>query len=48
MSTRRVALTSVPNLRDLGTLPVAGGTFRPGAVYRSTDLAGLSDDDLPR
>lgn len=48
MSSRRIELASVPNLRDLGTLPVAGGTFRTGVVYRSTDLAGLSDADLPR
>lgn len=48
MTTRKVDLTSVPNFRDLGTLPVAGGTFRTGVVYRSTDLAGLSDADLPR
>lgn len=48
MSTRRIELSSVPNLRDLGTLPVDGGTFRRGVVYRSTDLAGLSDADLPR
>lgn len=48
MTSRRIDLSSVPNFRDLGTLPVSGGAFRPGVVYRSTDLSRLSDADLPR
>ncbi|MBL3698052.1 tyrosine-protein phosphatase [Leucobacter luti] len=42
---RRVPLTSVFNMRDLGGLPVAGGTVVPGQVYRSASLAELSDAD---
>lgn len=44
---RRVVLKSVLNMRDLGGLPVAGGTMRSGQVYRSASLANLSDADKP-
>lgn len=44
---RRIPLASVPNMRDLGGLPVSGGTVRRREVYRSTMLANLSKDDLP-
>ncbi|QKT10496.1 tyrosine-protein phosphatase [Rhodococcus sp. W8901] len=43
---RRVLLKSAPNFRDLGGIPVASGTVRPGALYRSATLAKLDDDDL--
>lgn len=42
---RRIDLPSAPNMRDLGGLPVATGTVRTGAVFRSASLARLSDDD---
>jgi protein-tyrosine phosphatase len=45
---RRIVLASVPNLRQLGGLPVAGGTFVRDKVYRSVDLANLSDADMPK
>ncbi len=43
---RRIPLASAPNMRDLGGLPVDGGTVRTHEIYRSTMLAELSDDDL--
>lgn len=42
---RRVPLTSVLNARDLGGLPVAGGVFAPGQVFRSGSLGELSAAD---
>lgn len=42
---RRVPLASAPNLRDLGGIPVGDGAVRPGLIYRSATLSGLSDDD---
>jgi protein-tyrosine phosphatase len=43
-----IPIASVPNLRDLGGWPVAGGgTVRHGVLYRSTELEHLSDADLP-
>lgn len=42
---RRIQLVSVMNMRDLGGLPVSGGTLAPGQVYRSASLAELSDED---
>lgn len=43
---RRVLLETAPNFRDLGGIPVAGGTVRPGALYRSATLAKLAGDDV--
>ncbi|WIY83075.1 tyrosine-protein phosphatase [Propionimicrobium sp. PCR01-08-3] len=43
---RRIALATAPNMRDLGGLPVDGGTVRPRQIYRSATLANLSDEDL--
>jgi protein-tyrosine phosphatase len=34
-------LTAPANLRDLGGIPVAGGTVRPGVVLRADDLATI-------
>ena len=42
---RRIPLASVMNMRDLGGLPVAGGTLASGQVYRSATLAALSAED---
>ncbi|NUT35356.1 MAG: tyrosine-protein phosphatase [Hamadaea sp.] len=37
------------NLRDLGGLPTRGGrAVRPGVLYRSDNLGGLTDDDRER
>ena len=36
------------NARDLGGLPVAGGTVRPGALIRSDSLTRLSEPDALR
>lgn len=44
---RRVQLKSAANFRDLGGLPVDGGVFAQGRVYRSASLSGLSDEELP-
>ena len=39
-------MPSVPNLRDLGGAPAAGGRrVKPGVLYRSTQLANLAEDD---
>ena len=44
-----IEVASVPNFRDLGGYATADGRrVRPGVLYRSTALARLSDDDLPR
>ena len=43
---RRVLLKTAPNFRDLGDIAVAGGTVRPGALYRSATLAKLDGDDV--
>ena len=42
---RRIMLASAANMRDLGSLPVEGGVFAPGKVYRSASLAQLNDTD---
>lgn len=42
---RRVPLTSAPNMRDLGGIPVTGGVVQPGLIYRSASLAKLDDAD---
>ncbi len=42
-------LPNLPNLRDLGGFPAAGGkTVRSGLVFRSDDLASLSDEETAR
>ncbi|WP_219817101.1 tyrosine-protein phosphatase [Arthrobacter sp. GMC3] len=38
---RRVVLTSAPNMRDLGGIPVSHGIVQPGLLYRSASLAKL-------
>jgi len=45
---RRIPVTSAANMRDLGGLPVDGGSIAPGQVYRSATLAKLSDADGQR
>lgn len=42
---RRVPLTTVLNARDLGGLPVSGGVFAAGQVFRSGALGELSSAD---
>jgi protein-tyrosine phosphatase len=43
-----IRIDSLPNLRDLGGWPTAGGGHvRRGLLYRSTDLGKLSDADMP-
>jgi len=43
-----IRIASLPNLRDLGGWPTAGGGHvRRGLLYRSTDLGKLSDADMP-
>lgn len=42
---RRVPLSTAPNMRDLGGLPVATGVLRHELVFRSASLANLSEDD---
>lgn len=44
---RRVQITSAPNMRDLGGIPVADGVVRDRRLYRSATLARLTDDDMP-
>lgn len=41
-----IPVASLPNLRDLGGWSTGDGRVRHGAVYRSTDLAQLTDADL--
>lgn len=45
MPERRVAVTTVLNMRDLGGLPVAGGVIARDRVFRSGALTGLSAAD---
>ena len=46
---RRVDLDGPSNFRDLGGLPIAGGSVtRSGLVYRADRLCTLSDTDLRR
>ena len=42
---RRVHLATVPNLRSLGGLSVAGGIVAPGLIFRSATLGALSPGD---
>ena len=42
---RRVVLSGAANMRDLGGIPVRGGTVQPGLLYRSASLAKLDDAD---
>lgn len=39
-------LDSLPNFRDLGGIPVAGGKVRPGRFYRSQRLSAVAAQDL--
>ena len=41
-----IAVASLPNLRELGGWPAAGGRVRRGLLYRSTELGKLTDADL--
>lgn len=45
--TRRIPFRSAPNFRDLGGLPVSGGTFARGQVFRSASLGQLDEAELP-
>lgn len=42
---RRIPITSAANMRDLGGLPVSGGTFARRQVFRSASLANLNPSD---
>ncbi len=44
---RRVLFRSAPNFRDLGGLPVDGGSVARGQVFRSASLGHLDDAELP-
>ena len=41
-----IAVAALPNLRELGGWPAAGGRVRRGLLYRSTALGKLTDADL--
>lgn len=43
---RHIPLESLNNLRGLGGLPVDGGVFAPGEVYRSASLANLNEQGI--
>ncbi len=44
-ATGELRIPTLPNLRDVGGLPTAGGgRVRTGLLYRSTDLSRLDDD----
>ncbi|MHB2019909.1 MAG: tyrosine-protein phosphatase, partial [Candidatus Xenobia bacterium] len=45
---RQLRLQGADNARDLGGLPVQGGRIRSGLIYRSSDLARLTDQDVAR
>ena len=46
---RRIDITAVPNMRDIGGYATAGGgRVRTGQLYRSTELNHLQGDDLKR
>jgi hypothetical protein len=40
-----LALSALANFRDLGGIPVAGGTVRAGAVFRSDDVSTAHEAD---
>lgn len=42
---RRIPLATVPNLRTLGGLPVAGGSVADGMLFRSATLGAVSEHD---
>jgi protein-tyrosine phosphatase len=42
-----IAVSTLPNLRDLGGWPTPDGCVRRGLLYRSTNLSKLSDADMP-
>ncbi len=49
MPERSIRLEGAPNFRDLGGLPAAGGaTVAHGRVFRSGNLANLTDTDVAR
>lgn len=41
-------MDSIRNFRELGGLPVSGGTIRAGLLFRSGHLGTMSDDDAQR
>lgn len=43
-----IELSAPVNLRDLGGIPIAGGTLREGQALRADDLAVIADDDAAR
>lgn len=43
-----MGMESISNFRELGNLPVANGTIRPGLLFRSGHLAEISDNDVQR
>jgi protein-tyrosine phosphatase len=43
---RAVPLEGTPNTRELGTLPIDGGTIRSGCLFRSAALTTLTDNDV--
>lgn len=45
---RKLVLEGAANCRELGGLEVKGGRVRPGWVYRTNTLEGLTDADLTR
>lgn len=45
VDTPPLALSAPVNLRDLGGIPVAGGTVRPGVAIRADDLSIVTADD---
>lgn len=46
---RRIDIALLPNLRDIGGYPTAGGgRVRTGQLYRSTELNHLAGEDLDR
>ncbi|PZU40124.1 MAG: protein-tyrosine-phosphatase [Microbacterium sp.] len=45
MTTIDITLSAPVNLRDLGGIPVAGGTLRPGLAVRADDLSMITEAD---
>ena len=44
--TDSLAPLSIPNFREMGSLPAQGGSVRPGTLYRSGHLAAATPSDL--
>lgn len=42
---QNIAITTVPNLRDLGGWAATGGRVRPGLVFRSAEFANIQGED---